>query len=272
MRRPDEVRSGCSYSVRAADSKEQKDMQKKCDGLKTLILRRMAREIVPGVFHAGGQGIGAFLLAADELVLIDTNLPRRLPKLLAALRQAGRRPEEVRHIAITHYHMDHVGSLAAAAEAMGSTVYAHPDDAERIREGTQSPIQPIGIGKVFLPMFYFFMPKRFPPAQIDREIADGDEIGNTGLRTIHTPGHTMGHVSYLWPERGGVLFVGDALANNFGRLSYGYSCENMEAAKQSFRKLAELDFETAVFGHGLTIKRNAAAKFQQKLERLGVAE
>ncbi len=229
----------------------------------------MAREIVPGVFQIGGPGIGAFLVATNELVLIDTHLPKRLPKRLAAVRQAGRRPEDVRHIAITHYHLDHVGGLAAAAEATGGDVYVHPGDAEIIQTGMEAPIHPIGIGRVVLPPFYALRSKRFRPASIDREIADGDEIGSTGLRAIHTPGHTLGHVSYLWPERGGVLFVGDAAANVMGRLNFGYSCEDMTAAKRSFRKLAELDFETAVFGHGLTIKRNAAERFRQRLGRLG---
>jgi glyoxylase-like metal-dependent hydrolase (beta-lactamase superfamily II) len=229
----------------------------------------MAREVVPSVFQIGGPGIGAFLLAADELVLIDTHVPKRLPKLLAAIRRAGRRPEDVRHIVITHYHLDHVGGLAAAAEATGGDVYVHPGDAAVIRNGVEAPIRTIGIGRVLLPAFYAVRSKRFRPAPIDHELADGDQIGSTGLRAIHTPGHTSGHMSYLWPERGGVLFVGDALANNLGRLNFGYSCEDTAAAKRSFRKLAELDFETAVFGHGLTIKRNAAAKFRKKLKRLG---
>jgi glyoxylase-like metal-dependent hydrolase (beta-lactamase superfamily II) len=184
----------------------------------------MAREVVPGVLQIGGPGIGAFLLAADEVVLIDTHLPKRLPKLLAAIRQAGRRPDDVRHIAITHYHLDHVGGLAAAAEATGGDVYVHSGDAAVIQKGVEAPIRPIGIGRVVLPPFYAVRSKHFRPAAIDHEVADGDEIGSTGLRAIHTPGHTSGHTSYLWPERGGVLFVGDAMANNIGRLNFGYSC------------------------------------------------
>ena len=228
----------------------------------------MSKQVVPGVFRISTPGVNAFLLAGDDVVLIDAQLPRRLPKLLAAVRAAGRRPEDVRHIVITHYHLDHVGGLADAAEATGATVHVHPGDADVVRQGREAPIRPIGIGRVVLPAFYALRSKRFRPAPIDHEIADGDVIGETGLRAIHTSGHTLGHVSYLWPEQGGVLFVGDALANNLGRLDFGYSCEDMDAAKRSLRKLAELDFETAVFGHGLSIKRNAATKFRRKLERL----
>jgi hypothetical protein len=50
-------------------------------------------------------------------------------------------------------------------------------------------------------------------------------------------------------------------------LGFGYSCEEVEAAKAASAKLAELD-ETAVFGHGLTVKRNAAERIQRATQRL----
>jgi glyoxylase-like metal-dependent hydrolase (beta-lactamase superfamily II) len=228
----------------------------------------MARSVVPGVFRIGSAGTNAFLLAADELVLIDTLLPKRLPRLLKAVGQAGRSPRDVRHIAITHYHVDHVGSLAAAEEATGGTASVPQGDAGLVRRGGRPKIRPIGIGKVVLPIFYSIVPKSFDAARVDREIGDGDEIGSTGLRAIFTPGHTRGHVSYLWPEHGGVLFVGDAAAHDRVGLDFGYSCEDMEAAKSSLQKLAKLDFEVALFGHGRTIKANAAAAFRKAAERL----
>ena len=44
----------------------------------------------------------------------------------------------------------------------------------------------------------------------DRQLAHGDEIvvGNEAIRTIATPGHTPGSMSYLWHDR---VFTGDAL-------------------------------------------------------------
>ena len=228
----------------------------------------MAKEVIPGVFRIGGAGSNAFLLAADELVLIDTHLTNRLPKLLDAVREAGRTPLDVHHIAVTHYHTDHAGSLAAAAKTTGGRVYAHAADADLLRTGGRPPVRPIGRGKVVLPVFWAVLRNHFEGATVDQEVSDGDEIGSTGLRVIHTPGHTMGHVSFLWPERGGVLFVGDAVANDLLRLNFGYAAEDIESSKRSLRKLAGFDFETALFGHGRTITSNASTRFRREVDRL----
>lgn len=39
-------------------------------------------------------------------------------------------------------------------------------------------------------------------------------------------------------------------------------------ARRSFRKIAELDLEVAVFGHGAAIRRNGAERFRQEMGRL----
>ena len=228
----------------------------------------MAKEVIPGVFRIGGMGTNAFLLAADELVLIDTHLTNRLKRLLDAIRHAGRTPQDVHHIAITHYHTDHAGSVAAAAKTTGGRVYAHSADAGLIRTGGRPPVRPIGRGRVVLPIYWTVLRNHFDGVPVDQEIADGDEIGSTGLRVIHTPGHTMGHLSFFWPQRGGVLFVGDAVANDLLRLNFGYAAEDIEASKRSLRKLAELDFDVALFGHGRTMRSNASTQFRRQMERL----
>ena len=225
----------------------------------------MAKAIVPGVYRISRPNIHCFLLVADEVVLIDSNVPKMWPSMSRALKAVGRRPEDVDHIAITHSHVDHVGSVAAAAESTGAPIYAHPQEAQHIRSGKTASIRPIGIGKVLLPAFYSFTPKRFDSTEVDHLVGDGDDIA--GLQAIATPGHTAGHVSYLWPEHGGVLFVGDALCNNM-RIDFGFSCEDMILAKASAKKLAQLDFEVAVFGHGTPIRENAAEKVRKAVDRL----
>jgi glyoxylase-like metal-dependent hydrolase (beta-lactamase superfamily II) len=99
-------------------------------------------------------------------------------------------------------------------------------------------------------------------------VTDGAELPAAGgIRAVHTPGHTTGHVSYLWPD-GGVLFVGDAATNMFRRLNVAPINEDDAAARASFAKLAELDFRVACFGHGSPIRGRAVDRFRRRLEKV----
>jgi glyoxylase-like metal-dependent hydrolase (beta-lactamase superfamily II) len=88
-----------------------------------------------------------------------------------------------------------------------------------------------------------------------------------GLRAIHTPGHTPGHLSFLWPEQGGVLIAGDVLGNSMGMMQFSVQYQDFAQAKESLRKLAALDFDKAVFGHGRLLKGKANAAFRRFVER-----
>ena len=85
---------------------------------------------------------------------------------------------------------------------------------------------------------------------------------------IHTPGHTPGHVSLLLQRDGGVLFVGDAAANLLGRLGRPFVSTDPAAVAASAARLAALDFEIAVFGHGTAIRGGAALRFRRFVDRL----
>jgi glyoxylase-like metal-dependent hydrolase (beta-lactamase superfamily II) len=105
-------------------------------------------------------------------------------------------------------------------------------------------------------------PMRLDPHEVHAECGDGDELDVAGgIRCIGTPGHTEGHVCYLWhAER--VLFVGDAVFHLL-QLTSAPIAEDHEQAAESFRKLAQLDFDVAAFGHGRPIRSGAAARFQK---------
>ena len=44
--------------------------------------------------------------------------------------------------------------------------------------------------------------------------------------------------------------------------------EDMDEVKKSMRKLAELDFDTACFGHGKVLKGKANVAFRQYVEKM----
>jgi hydroxyacylglutathione hydrolase len=131
--------------------------------------------------------------------------------------------ERVRPVAIlnTHHHRDHTGgNEALLARYPGMRVYGHRTDQARI-------------------------------PGLNRPLDEGDEveIGKWRGRVLFIPGHTRGHVAYLF-ERS--LFCGDTLfAAGCGRLFEGTAAEMLS----SLERLKSLPEETLVYcGHEYTQK------------------
>ena len=89
----------------------------------------------------------------------------------------------------------------------------------------------------------------------------------SGARVVHTPGHTPGSISLLFPEEG-VLIVGDAVQRYHDRLTLPsrWFSSDMEVAKASVRKLAELDFETICFSHFEPMRQGARVALRSLAE------
>ena len=99
------------------------------------------------------------------------------------------------------------------------------------------------------------------PVITDGLVADREEIPVAGgLLPIWTPGHTEGHVAYLWPGDRGVLFVGDA-ARSGRAVKVSPIYEDYQRGLRSLRELGALDFQVACFSHGRAITQDAGAAF-----------
>ncbi|HYM24100.1 MAG TPA: MBL fold metallo-hydrolase [Vicinamibacterales bacterium] len=116
---------------------------------------------------------------------------------------------KIRHILLTHAHVDHVTGVAAAKRALGVKVYLHKDDLFLYERAVES-------GAMF-----GLRVERQPP--IDEYYTPGQVIpfGEYEVRPHHTPGHCPGGVCLQIGrrgERGTDLFVGDTLfAGSIGR-------------------------------------------------------
>lgn len=73
----------------------------------------------------------------DELTLIDAGGAHDSPAIIAAVRDLGLRPEQVRRIVLTHGHPDHTGSAAnwppAAGPRSPRTGWTRPSSGARPR-------------------------------------------------------------------------------------------------------------------------------------------
>ncbi len=222
-----------------------------------------------------GLDNNAFLIRAGrETTLVDSGPPKGLELVTKAIRPrgvagAGLVPgADLRHVVLTHCHTDHTGNLAGVVASRDVTVYGGSADAGIVRDGAE---RPRGVANRLLGRVMLAMAKgssRAPAAPVHVEVGDGQELDAAGgLRCVHTPGHTGGHVSYLWPE-GRVLFVGDAAVNMFRRLDVAPINEDDAASRTSFAKLAALEFDVACFGHGSPIRGRAAERFRRRLDHV----
>jgi glyoxylase-like metal-dependent hydrolase (beta-lactamase superfamily II) len=119
--------------------------------------------------------------------------------------------------------------------------------------------------RVVVPLVLWAMPRRVEPAETDHRVLDGEVLDVAGgMRVVAFPGHSAGQVGYLWERHGGVLFAGDAAANQLGRLDVAIVYEDYAQGLRDLARLGSLEYETACFGHGPPIIGGAAAAVPRK--------
>jgi glyoxylase-like metal-dependent hydrolase (beta-lactamase superfamily II) len=226
-----------------------------------------AELLVPGVYRVSLGMVNAYLLVDEQAVtVIDSGIPGSAPKIMEAVCSLGKGPQDVKHILLTHLHADHTGSAKALKDITGAPIYMHPLDAQYFEKGlVMRPVKPAPglVNRVVGSLLVRRSPDPVEGTTVDCRISDGETLPIAGgLQVIHAPGHAAGQVVFLWPQAGGVLFAADACTNLI-RLGYPPIFEDLEAGKQSLRKLAGLRFEHAAFGHGRPL-HGADEQFRNK--------
>lgn len=192
----------------------------------------------------------AFVDPDGQVTLVDCGLKRAPARIVRALATIGKHPRDVTRILLTHAHNDHAGGAAELLATTSATdVLAHSADAGFLKSGSMPPRDStVGLGRIVSRL-----PRGgFSAVSHVQELHDGQELPIAGgLRVVHTPGHTPGHVSLLHPDSG-VLITGDSIFNMNARMSWPFSlfCTSFEQTKRTAAVLADLDYRTAAFTHG----------------------
>ncbi len=176
-------------------------------------------KLADGVVRLGTPYVNWYLVADDSgVTVVDAGVPGYRPQLEPGLELLGRSLGDVKAILLTHADGDHTGVSTAVREETGTPIHLHHDDEKSARnrgkktfdESLLSELPHPGTYRLF---WHFGRNGGARPPVLDgtRPVADGDTLEVPGHpRVIHTPGHTPGHVAYLFADRG-ALFVGDLL-------------------------------------------------------------
>jgi len=157
--------------------------------------------------HFGTEGtIAAFLVDSGAgPVLVETGPDSTFEALREGLRTAGVELEELRHVLLTHIHLDHAGAAWQLA-ARGATVYVHPVGAPHLADPTKLLASARRIyGDDMDRMWGRLEPI---PAERLRTVEDGEvvRIGRLAFEALHTPGHAGHHIAW---RVDGAVFTGD---------------------------------------------------------------
>ena len=152
-------------------------------------------------------------------------------------------PEQIKFVAISHYHADHVGGAAAFPK---STLLIGKGDWDVVT----SPKPPMGVNPQLL------APWVGGGSSVEPVPQDKDVFGDGSVIMLYTPGHTPGHHCLLvkLPQQGAVILSGDFVHFNENLQTSGVPMFNTDRAQtlasmDRVRKLAANLKATIVIQH-----------------------
>ncbi|MCT4614888.1 MAG: MBL fold metallo-hydrolase [Marinifilaceae bacterium] len=190
------------------------------------------------VFNQWQQNTYLVYDETNEGVLIDCGVfyPEEGDRLVKFIKDNN---IEIKYLLNTHLHIDHVMGNRFVFETLGLKATAHEADLPVLRQAPQYAVA-LGLEATVE-----------PPEDINFvNHNDVVKFGNTEIKVLHIPGHSPGHVAYLFEENN-IAMVGDILfRESIGRtdLPYGNYDQLIEGIKNN---LLCLNDELVIYsGHG----------------------
>jgi metallo-beta-lactamase class B len=146
-------------------------------------------QVAPQTWYVAGQTwVGCWLIDTGEgLILIDTAIPESSYLLVNSVYKLGYQMSDIKKILISHAHFDHCGAAQEMKMLTGAELYLSREDWKFIQD---CPEETIVLDKDSHPQM--FEPDCF--YDDDQPIT----LGNVTIRTMLTPGHTIGCTSFFW--------------------------------------------------------------------------
>lgn len=192
-----------------------------------------------------------------EWALIDAGGGVEPERIEAELRRDGIAPERIAKVLLTHVHGDHAAGAAYFRSKYGAEIIVSSEAAPWLEQADhdKTSLNAAKLAGVYPADF------AYPPCQADRTVREQDRIriGRSEWLVLETPGHSRGHLGFLWESPDGrALFSGDTVFTG-GKivLQHIWDCSIVEYA-QSLAKLHEYNIDRLFPGHGTFLMSRAS--------------
>ena len=159
-------------------------------------------QVAPQTWYVAGQTwVGCYLIdTGDGCILIDTAIPESVYMMVDSIYKLGYKPTDIKKILLSHAHFDHIGAARIMQELTGADLYMSREDYKFYKECPQETM---------------VLDKDSHPQDFECSHFYDDDTpicqGNISIRTMLTPGHTIGCTSFFWdvtnPANGEVYTV-----------------------------------------------------------------
>lgn len=224
------------------------------------------RELFPNVIEINHQarkrfGCSVYLIySGSEWALIDIGYDDTADEIIEMIRQMDFPLADCKYLIATHADVDHIQGFGRAKSLLPEAEIAgHPDAARLLKQQdrlmTYAEISAQGISI------------DLPDITISHTISEGDkiQIGDLELEVWHTPGHTLGLLSFRF---GNLLFCSDNLFRDgcVGNIDAHHG-SNIPDFIQSLERIRDCDVEWLLPSHG-PIFRKDVKMIQKTIDRL----
>ncbi len=230
-------------------------------------------EVAPNVYRIRTMGdfVNTIVFREEDssITLVDTGYKRAPARIVEGLAAIGGHLNDVQRIILTHAHSDHIGGAAELVRHAGlSGVAIHRDDVEFAESGVAPPLDVDSTAGRILTRFGR---AKFDPVKASTVLSDGEELPVAGgLKILHTPGHSPGHISLLHATSD-TLITGDAIWNMTSRMTWPVAlfCSSHRLNQRTAHTLGEVDYEHVAFTHGPHINGRGREAIRGFLQRKG---
>lgn len=219
-------------------------------------------------FLEGRETIASFLIETSAgPVLVETGPHSTFPHLERGLAARGYKPEDIKHVFLSHIHLDHAGAAWALAKK-GAKIYVHPFGARHLKRPEKLLESARRIYKDDMDRLW----GDFEPiegGQIE-EVSQGATytIGDAVFTAWHTPGHAVHHIAWQLDDK---LFTGDVAGVKILDGPVVPPCPppdiNLEDWKDSLELIRKLDIKQLFLTHFGPVEKEQIAAHLDELEK-----